>query len=348
MATTAVAVPPSASANDPSDENGIEQQEQQGVEAVPAAADQSPAAKRQRTGADAHAAGGDTEAAPSSDAADHKGKHGHHGHLRTHHTVDEPEEDGAPAPSTSGDPAAADRARDGEAAHAAKRHKAAGGGAVSPWDWFLGCVLFNAQPHPIWSTTDHATPPTTHIVRSHAQAKLSFVDELEAEQQDDDGEGKGGNKPTGGLHAATAERFKQEKRSARQQQQQHAFHRRSGADTHGSDSGSPRAAAVAVVDDDAADGPGTGRGGAAAAAPTLGRIHFGAASARGMRPYMEDRHCIVAAMQLLASAEGGGAHAGPPLPPDGVPRSYAAIFDGELRRRPRLYAARPGLSETVD
>ncbi|KAI8463922.1 MAG: phosphatase 2C-like domain-containing protein [Monoraphidium minutum] len=57
-------------------------------------------------------------------------------------------------------------------------------------------------------------------------------------------------------------------------------------------------------------------------------MHFGAATARGLRPYMEDRHCVVASMQLLAAAPGGGAQAGPPLPPDGVPRSYAAIFDG--------------------
>jgi hypothetical protein len=90
------------------------------------------------------------------------------------------------------------------------------------------------------------------------------------------------------------------------------------------------------VDDDGDEGNGTLRLGARTAAHSLGRIHFGAAQARGMRPYMEDRHCVVAAMQLLSSAQGGGAQAGAPLPSDGVPRSYAAIFDGGPHTRARV------------
>ncbi|BDA43649.1 Protein phosphatase 2C homolog 3 [Coccomyxa sp. Obi] len=56
------------------------------------------------------------------------------------------------------------------------------------------------------------------------------------------------------------------------------------------------------------------------AAASLGQLSFGVSQARGARPYMEDRHTIVA--NYSPTATGG-------LPDsDGVLRSYAAVFDG--------------------
>ena len=184
----------------------------------------------------------------------------------------------------------------------------------------------------------------THL-HSPKQAKLSFVDELAELEAGNDGSGlqTGGGGSSSGLAAATADRFKAEKRAAARQRQCHVFHTRGHGEggTSSCDEGaSPRAAGggggVALVDDDSDYGG--ARGGSQArphdgASGVLGRIHFGAAQARGMRPYMEDRHCIVASMQLLSNALDGGAQPGPPLPPDGVPRSYAAIFDGAQRAR---------------
>jgi len=180
-----------------------------------------------------------------------------------------------------------------------------------------------------------------HKTIPHHQAKLSFVDELEEgdeqQQQQQAGKGEeGGNTVAGkdglnggglGLRAVTADRFKHEKRTARQHQ--HQFHH-SGGDAIAAETG------IAVVDDDDLGGGGDdaaaargGGGGGGGRASTLGRIHFGASSARGLRPYQEDRHCVISSMQLLSSYAAGGAQAGAPLPHDGVPRSYAAIFDGE-------------------
>jgi hypothetical protein len=151
------------------------------------------------------------------------------------------------------------------------------------------------------------------------------------------------------LHGVTVERFRAEQRAAAAAAHRstgHSFKQQAGA--HGGLAAVAAAAAaaaaggaatrgLAIVDDDDDDdvGPRGGssdnEGGGAAGGSgrgLLGRLHFGAAAARGLRPYMEDRHCVVASMQLLSNAHDGGATAGAPLPPDGVPRSYAAIFDG--------------------
>lgn len=64
---------------------------------------------------------------------------------------------------------------------------------------------------------------------------------------------------------------------------------------------------------------------------SLGRLYFGVAEARGARPYMEDRHVIIASFCPQSSA-------GQPLH-DGVHRSYAAIFDGHNGERAAEVAA---------
>ncbi|CAL8468404.1 g7944 [Coccomyxa elongata] len=56
------------------------------------------------------------------------------------------------------------------------------------------------------------------------------------------------------------------------------------------------------------------------AAASLGQLYFGVSQARGARPYMEDRHIIVA--NYCPTGAGGKPD------PDGVLRSYAAVFDG--------------------
>ncbi|KAK9914952.1 hypothetical protein WJX75_002812 [Coccomyxa subellipsoidea] len=58
----------------------------------------------------------------------------------------------------------------------------------------------------------------------------------------------------------------------------------------------------------------------AKAAASLGQLAFGVSHARGARPYMEDRHVIIANYQPTGTQ---GAHDS-----DGIPRSYAAVFDG--------------------
>jgi serine/threonine protein phosphatase PrpC len=50
------------------------------------------------------------------------------------------------------------------------------------------------------------------------------------------------------------------------------------------------------------------------ARPALSAVVFGAARAQGLRPYMEDRHVTLDAFQLA--------------PADGVPRAFAAVYDG--------------------
>ncbi|GBG00547.1 serine threonine phosphatase [Raphidocelis subcapitata] len=215
---------------------------------------------------------------------DHKRQHGHTGHLRTHHTVDEPEEEGAERSGGGG--GGGQRTRE----HSSRN----GGGSAG---------------------AEAAT-------KANGAAKLSFADELEEGGSGGDGDGGGG------LRAATEDRFRAEGRAARHASARHAFHQRARSEEGGADAA---AGGVAVVDEDAAgDAAANGglAGGASARGPSLGRVHFGASSARGLRPYMEDRHCVVAAMQLLASSDGNGAQAGAPLPSDGIPRSYAAIFDG--------------------
>lgn len=207
------------------------------------------------------------------------------------------------------------------------------GGPDAPRDWAKGERARAATP----------SSPTP-------QAQLSFADDLEEDGGEAGGPGGGsgvaadggsrGREGSGGLRAATASRFKEEKRAAAREQQHHhlfASHRQDTGGGGGEGGGGPatgagvlssprRSHGLAVVDDEAAAAVGPGHSGASG--PTVGRVHFGAASARGMRPYMEDRHCVVASMQLLSSVQGDGAQAGAPLPPDGVPRSYAAIFDG--------------------
>lgn len=285
-----------------------------------------------------------------------KRQHGHHGHLRTHHAVDdEPDEEGANVPalaSSSGAPAGTSS----RVPNAVASPKAAAEAEATPNTLHAGGapktasnakVKHQVKTAPVASTLQSCYWVSTYVhCIMQPQAQLSFADELE---EDEDGEtpgsrsgldsssksqdGVGGGGGGGGLRAATANRFKQEKRAARQQQllhqpNLHVFRR---SDTGGGDDAAEAGAghahaAVAVVDDDVVDGEGPSH---RSSAPTLGRIHFGAAQARGMRHYMEDRHCVVSSMQLLSNASGGGAQAGTPLPPDGVPRSYAAIFDGE-------------------
>ena len=283
-----------------------------------------PAAKRQRTSGGGSGSGGGEGArdggsgggegardgccAANGAGAHHDGgdrphgqrrEHGHHGHLRTHHAIDEPD--------------------------------AGGGGSGSP---LAGRTNADAD-----ADTDASPPGSSSKQQQHKQrARLSFEDD--PEEAADDGVAAAAAAaaagPDGGLRAATAERFRREKAALRQRRggSAHAFHHvRSGGGER-----SPRGG-IAVVDDDS-DGGGGGAAAAggfrhgAAAGAAAARVHFGAASARGLRPYMEDRHCVVASMQLLSSAPDGGAAAGPPLPHDGVPRSYAAVFDGAPRARP--------------
>ena len=52
----------------------------------------------------------------------------------------------------------------------------------------------------------------------------------------------------------------------------------------------------------------------------LGPMVFGAAQAKGLRPYMEDRHIIIPHMVPRGSS-------GAPMPDD-TPRSFAAVYDG--------------------
>lgn len=52
----------------------------------------------------------------------------------------------------------------------------------------------------------------------------------------------------------------------------------------------------------------------------LGPIMYGAAQAKGLRPYMEDRHIILSHMLPRGSS-------GAPMPDD-TPRSFAAVYDG--------------------
>lgn len=58
-----------------------------------------------------------------------------------------------------------------------------------------------------------------------------------------------------------------------------------------------------------------------AQSPQSLRMAFGAANAKGLRTYMEDRYTILSPFSLLGSD-------GTALPEDGVLRSFAAVFDG--------------------
>ncbi|GAB4815687.1 hypothetical protein N2152v2_002733 [Parachlorella kessleri] len=76
--------------------------------------------------------------------------------------------------------------------------------------------------------------------------------------------------------------------------------------------------ALTLAEDSAAQ---HGPAGKASEGPkTLGPVHFGVALAKGMRPYMEDRHTVVASLFPLSST-------GVPIQ-DGVARCFAAVYDG--------------------
>eukprot|EP00879_Flechtneria_rotunda_P000997 GHRR01001131.1.p1 GENE.GHRR01001131.1~~GHRR01001131.1.p1 ORF type:complete len:866 (+),score=406.00 GHRR01001131.1:371-2968(+) len=205
--------------------------------------------------------------------------------------------------------------------------------------------------------------------KKQQQQRLSFTDDLDMDFTDaplepaaalqpgssGSSSGQQQQQPKGGLSQATASRFKQE---AKQAADAGRFMFKVSSNTGGS-SAENAAAATGVgsrlVDEDLTAGAG-GAGG-------LTQIHFGIAQARGARPYMEDRHTIITALNpastaaaaaaldaadnpssaIGSSSSGGkGSSSGDAPAPaatgsrngtvhqhyDGVGRSYAAIFDG--------------------
>ncbi|KAL4428565.1 hypothetical protein ABPG77_008877 [Micractinium sp. CCAP 211/92] len=122
---------------------------------------------------------------------------------------------------------------------------------------------------------------------------LSFGDELE------DDESEGGARFGGGLAAATSKRFKHEKTLV-------MLNPLLSGDLHTMPS---------FQDDEELP--------VSPAAPLdkrLGQVLWGSAQAKGMRPYMEDRHTIVSSFQPRTTTGS--------TVQDGVYRAYAAVFDG--------------------
>ncbi|KAI3439041.1 hypothetical protein D9Q98_001451 [Chlorella vulgaris] len=154
-------------------------------------------------------------------------------------------------------------------------------------------------PHPALTHPNHH-----HHKRSSSAAGeknkqlLSFGDELEEE----DAEGSGGGVSKGGMSAATAKRFK---------------HERTLVMINPSLSGDLRGHPLSSLEDDDSSLP------CSPAAPLdrrLGLVLWGSAQAKGMRPYMEDRHTIINSYEPRTSL--GKAVQ------DGVFRAYASVFDG--------------------
>ncbi|KAL4434407.1 hypothetical protein ABPG75_000848 [Micractinium tetrahymenae] len=138
----------------------------------------------------------------------------------------------------------------------------------------------------------HSRPRSATAAAAGKQL-LSFVDELENDELE------GAARPGGGLAAATSKRFKHEKTLV-------MLNPLLSGDLHSLPS---------FADEEEVP--------VSPAAPLdkrLGQVLWGSAQAKGMRPYMEDRHTIVSSFQPRTST--GQAVQ------DGVYRAYAAVFDG--------------------
>lgn len=128
---------------------------------------------------------------------------------------------------------------------------------------------------------------------------LSFGDEIE-EDEAGGGPGGGSGRATGLMSAATAKRFKHEKTLV-------MLNPLLGPDI--------QAHPLSFEEEDSLPCSPT-----APLDKRLGQVLWGSAQAKGMRPYMEDRHTIISSFQPSTSS----GH----LIQDGVFRAYAAVFDG--------------------
>ncbi|KAF6257052.1 hypothetical protein COO60DRAFT_44238 [Scenedesmus sp. NREL 46B-D3] len=159
----------------------------------------------------------------------------------------------------------------------------------------------------------------------------------------------------GSIARATANRFAQEA-TAQAAAAARTMFRPSGSAAGGAAGGGAAGAAGALLVDEDEDPRAAAR---AAAAAGLSQIHFGFATARGHRPYMEDRHTIITALNPATAQQAAAALEAAERPQaaaaaaaaagddsataangsgrqqqhasvahDGVGRSYAAIFDG--------------------
>lgn len=147
---------------------------------------------------------------------------------------------------------------------------------------------------------DAHAQPVGKVGGAALRQRLSFGDELdEGEEVEEEGGEQQGSKRGKGMAVATARRFMRERELT-------VLHPLLG----------PGHAVPAVHEDDLA----LPAGGGLDMGSSLGAMHFGVALAKGRRPYMEDRHTIVSSLLPLSSTH-------VPLQ-DGVPRSFAAVYDG--------------------
>uniref|UniRef100_A0A383WM94 PPM-type phosphatase domain-containing protein n=1 Tax=Tetradesmus obliquus TaxID=3088 RepID=A0A383WM94_TETOB len=278
----------------------------------------------------------------------HKQHSSDHSHIRKHHAVDDDEGNGT------------------------RQKEAAAAAAAEPQPLDAAAAAAAAAP-PTSSLQQHGKHQQHHK-RNKGQPKqlLSFTEEEDAEEaaaaapaeaaapattttaaapSDNSSQEQQEQQPAkhshGSIARATASRFAQEIKAQAAAAARMMF-RPSGsaavAGAAGAGAAGGAAAGAVLVDEDE-DPRAAAR---AAATAGLSQIHFGFATARGHRPYMEDRHTIITALNPATAQQAAAAldaaehlaaggdesaangreqqHAA--VTHDGVGRCYAAIFDG--------------------
>ncbi|KAF6255923.1 hypothetical protein COO60DRAFT_1702602, partial [Scenedesmus sp. NREL 46B-D3] len=264
-------------------------------------------------------------------------------HVRQHHAVDGDDEDGLQKPTAPGSPeiepsgvaaaaAAVPAGSPQQQGRQPQHHKRSKG-----------------QPKQLLSFTEEEDADEAAGAPSPAAAAAAAAADSSSQEQQ-----LAAKQAHGSIARATATRFAQEA-TAQAAAAARTMFRPSGSAAGGAAGGGAAGAAGAVLVDEDEDPRAAAR---AAAAAGLSQIHFGFATARGHRPYMEDRHTIITALnpataqqaaaaleaaerpQAAAAAAAAGddsataangsgrqqQHAS--VAHDGVGRSYAAIFDG--------------------